>query len=64
MSASLSRSAEAGTEQPRQPAGHWLNRTVLGIGLASLCSDVGHEIATAAMPALLASVGATSARWA
>jgi MFS family permease len=39
----------------------WLNRTVLGIGLASLFSDVGHEMATAAMPALLASLGASSA---
>jgi MFS family permease len=39
----------------------WLNRTVLGIGLASLCSDVGHEMATTAMPALLASFGAGSA---
>ena len=39
----------------------WLNATVLGIGLASLCSDVGHEMATTAMPALLASVGASSA---
>ncbi len=39
----------------------WLNRTVLGIGLASLFSDVGHEMATAAMPALLASIGASSA---
>lgn len=40
---------------------HWLNRTVLGIGLASLFSDVGHEMATTAMPALLASLGASSA---
>jgi MFS family permease len=39
----------------------WLNPTVLGIGLASLFSDVGHEMATTAMPALLASVGASSA---
>jgi MFS family permease len=39
----------------------WLNSTVLGIGLASLCSDVGHEMATAAMPALLATMGASSA---
>ena len=39
----------------------WLNSTVLGIGLASFFSDVGHEIATSAMPALLASVGAGSA---
>lgn len=41
--------------------GSWLNRTVLGIGLASLFSDVGHEMATTAMPALLATVGASSA---
>ena len=39
----------------------WINSTVLGIGLASLFSDVGHEMATTAMPALLASVGASSA---
>jgi MFS family permease len=39
----------------------WLNATVLGIGLASLCSDVGHEMATTSMPALLASLGASSA---
>lgn len=42
-------------------AARWLNRTVLGIGLASLFSDVGHEMATSAMPALLASLGAGSA---
>ena len=41
--------------------GKWLNSTVLGIGLASFFSDVGHEMATSAMPALLASVGAGSA---
>src|SRR4051812_29509120 len=35
----------------------WLNRTVLGIGLASLLSDWSHEIATAAMPAFLATMG-------
>jgi MFS family permease len=39
----------------------WLNRTVLAIGLASLFSDIGHEMATAAMPALLASLGAQPA---
>ncbi|HEY7182862.1 MAG TPA: MFS transporter [Blastocatellia bacterium] len=39
----------------------WLNSTVFGIGLASLFSDVGHEMATTAMPALLASIGASSA---
>ena len=40
----------------------WLNSTVLGIGLASLFSDWSHEIATAAMPAFLASLG-VSAAW-
>src|SRR5947208_11844516 len=35
----------------------WLNRTVLGIGLASLFSDWSHEIATAALPAFLATLG-------
>ena len=39
----------------------WLNSTVLGVGLASLLSDVSHEMATAALPALLASLGAGSA---
>src|ERR1700722_12199142 len=46
---------------PAKAGAKWLNATVFGIGLASLCSDVGHEIATAAMPALLATVGASSA---
>ena len=39
----------------------WLNRTVLGIGLASLFSDWSHEIATAVMPAFLATFGAAAA---
>ena len=30
--------------------GRWLNRTVIGIGLASLASDWSHEIATAVLP--------------
>ncbi len=38
----------------------WLNRTVLGIGLASLLSDWSHEIATAIMPAFLATLGAAA----
>jgi len=44
-----------------RPRVRWLNATVLGIGLASLCSDVGHEMATTAMPAFLATLGAGSA---
>ena len=35
----------------------WLNRTVFGIGLASLFSDWSHETATAVMPAFLATLG-------
>ncbi len=37
--------------------GRWLNRTVLGIGLASLFSDWSHEMATTVMPAFLATMG-------
>jgi MFS family permease len=39
----------------------WLNRTVLGIGLASLFSDWSHEMATTVMPTLLATMGAAAA---
>jgi hypothetical protein len=39
----------------------WLNRTVLGIALASLFSDWSHEIATAILPAFLGSLGAVAA---
>ena len=39
----------------------WLNRTVVGIGLASLFSDWSHEIATTVMPALLATLGVAAA---
>src|SRR5213592_4037509 len=39
----------------------WLNRTVLGIGMASLFSDWSHEIATTVMPAFLATMGAAAA---
>ncbi len=41
--------------------GPWLNRTVLGIGLASLLSDWSHEIATTVMPAFLATMGVAAA---
>ena len=40
----------------------WLNRTVLGIGLASLFSDWSHEIATSVLPTFLATMAA-SAGW-
>src|SRR6201997_5925198 len=42
----------------RPPRSRWLTRGVLGIGLATLSSDWGHEAATAILPAFLASLGA------
>ena len=43
---------------PKQTANaRWFNSTVLGIGMASLFSDLSHEVVTALMPALLASIG-------
>jgi len=44
----------------RKKAG-WLTQTVIGIGLASLLSDWSHEIATAALPAFLATLGVAAA---
>ena len=35
----------------------WINRTTLGIGLASLFSDWSHEIATTVLPSFLATFG-------
>jgi len=44
---------------PQPPSeSHWLNRTVLGVGLTSLFSDWSHETATAILPAFLAVIGA------
>jgi len=40
---------------------NWLNRTVLGIGLASLFSDWSHETATSVLPAYLATMGVAAA---
>lgn len=39
----------------------WLNRSVIGIGLASLFSDMSHEMATTVMPAFLATMGVAAA---
>ncbi|MGH9780684.1 MAG: MFS transporter [Candidatus Acidiferrales bacterium] len=41
-----------------QQNGRWFTRGILGIGLANLFSDWGHEAATSLLPALLALVGA------
>ncbi len=43
---------------PSPPPKPWLTRGVLGIGLASLFSDWGHEAGTAILPAFLAGMGA------
>jgi MFS family permease len=45
-------------KEEKTGGGHWLNRTVLGVGLTSLFSDWSHEIATAVLPAFLAAIGA------
>lgn len=47
----------------KPPAGKipWLNRTVVGVGLASLFSDWAHEAATTVLPVFLASFGAAAA---
>ena len=50
---------EALAETPRRRG--WLNRTILAIGLASLLSDMGHEMASVAMPALLTALGVANA---
>ena len=39
----------------------WLNRNVLGMGITSLLSDWGHEMATAILPAFLAVIGVPAA---
>jgi MFS family permease len=39
----------------------WLNRNVVGMGVTSLLSDWGHEMATAVLPAFLAVIGAPAA---
>ena len=44
-----------------KPRLRWLNRTVLGIGLASLFSDFSHEVATALLPTFLATMGVAAA---
>jgi MFS family permease len=47
------------TEESRHSV--FRNRTVLGTGLASFFSDSGHEMATAALPGFLRSLGAPAA---
>lgn len=61
VSQSPPKPSEPVADEARRPPAHWLNRTVLGIGLASLFSDWSHEIATTVMPAFLATMGVAAA---
>lgn len=40
---------------------HWLNRTVLGVGITSALGDITHEAATVVLPGFLASLGVAAA---
>ena len=42
-------------------SGSWLNRNVVGMGLASLLGDAGYEMATGVLPAFLATIGVSAA---
>jgi MFS family permease len=48
-----------GTANRKRP--RWLNRTVVGVGLASLFSDWSHETATTLLPTFLATMGVAAA---
>ena len=50
--------ANSETIKEQNSSSGWLNRTVLGVGVTSLFSDWSHEIATAILPAFLATIGA------
>ncbi len=39
----------------------WLNRNVVGMGVTSLLSDAGHEMATAILPGFLTAIGLSAA---
>jgi len=42
-------------------SGAWLNRSVVGMGITSLLGDAGYEMATAVLPAFLATLGVSAA---
>ncbi|PYV15864.1 MAG: MFS transporter [Acidobacteria bacterium] len=50
------------SETSRSPsAAGWLNRNVVGMGLTSLLSDAGHELATALLPGFMHILGLSAA---
>ncbi len=48
-------------DQSHKSSERWFNRNLLFMGLTSLFSDASHEMATALLPMLLASIGASPA---
>jgi MFS family permease len=58
MSEELHPNAAPPEGNPSPAPGGWLNRNVLGMGLTSLLSDAGHEMATAVLAGFLAVIGA------
>jgi len=57
----LTSSLEIEQEALTQPRTGWLNRNVVGMGVTSLLSDVGHEMVTALLPGFLALLGVQAA---
>jgi predicted MFS family arabinose efflux permease len=47
--------------QPAAAGESWLNRNVVGMGVSSLFSDWGHEMATAILPLFIVTIGASPA---
>ena len=60
MADPVSESGQSIAAVPQAPSA-WLNRSVVGMAVASFFSDAGHEMATAILPLFLASIGAPPA---
>ena len=54
----IMRAVDSTTRLEATPPLRWMTRGVMGVGLASLFSDWGHELGTALLPVLLAGLGA------
>jgi MFS family permease len=61
MTPSARRRPACDRAEPAPRRGGWLTRTVVVLGVASLLSDLGHEAATAALPAFLLTIGGSAA---
>jgi MFS family permease len=57
----MKESLKVATQPAIQSEPAWLNRNVVGMGLTSLLSDAGHEMATAILPGFLAVLGMSAA---